>query len=60
MFEKKHFYSRWAYKRGGLYPGGLISKKIYSFENGWVYIQGGLKPGGGGGGGLKVGFYGNA
>ena len=59
MFKKKckrnvHFYSRWAYKRGGgLYPGGLISGIIYSFENGWAYIRGGLKPGG-----LKVGFYG--
>ena len=38
----------------GLYPGGLISRIIYSFENGWAYIWGGLKPGGG----LKVGFYG--
>ena len=33
---------------GGLYPGGLISGIIYSFQNGWAYIQGGL----------KVGFYG--
>ena len=32
----------------GLYPGGLISGIIYSFENGWAYIRGGL----------KVGFYG--
>ena len=39
----------------GLYPGGLISGMIYSFENGWAYIGGGggLKPGD-----LKVGFYG--
>ena len=39
----------------GLYPGGLISGIMYSFENGWAYIWGGgggLKPGG-----LKVGFY---
>ena len=27
--------------RGGLYPGGLISRIIYSFENGWAYIRGG-------------------
>ena len=39
--------------RGGLYPGGLISGILYSFENGWAYIRGGLKLGG-----LKVGFYG--
>ena len=26
---------------GGLYPGGLISRIIYSFENGWAYIRGG-------------------
>ena len=38
---------------GGLYPGGLISGIIYSFENGWAYIGEVLKPGG-----LKVGFYG--
>ena len=31
---------------GGLYPGGLISGIIYSFENGWTYIRGGLKTGG--------------
>ena len=31
----------------GLYPGGLISRIIYSFENGWAYIWGDLKPGGG-------------
>ena len=30
-----------------LYPGGLISEIIYSFENGWAYIGGGLKTGGG-------------
>ena len=31
----------WAYKRGG-----LISRIIYSFENGWAYIRGGgLKSG---------------
>ena len=39
---------------GGLYPGGLISGIIYSFENAWAYIRVGLKTGGG----LKVGFYG--
>ena len=33
---------------GGLYPGGLISRIIYSLANGWTYIRGGL----------KVGFYG--
>ena len=37
---------------------GLISGIIYSFENGWAYIRVGLKTGGGGG--LKVGFYGIA
>ena len=31
---------------GGLYPGGLRSGIIYSFENGWTYIRGGLKTGG--------------
>ena len=31
----------------GLYPGGLLSRIIYSFENGWAYIRGGLKQGGG-------------
>ena len=25
---------------GGLYPGGLISRIIYSLENRWAYIQG--------------------
>ena len=25
----------------GLYPGGLVSGMIYSFENGWAYIWGG-------------------
>ena len=35
-----HLYSRWAYKRGGLYPGGLISGIIYSLANGWAYIRG--------------------
>ena len=30
---------------GGLYPGGLISGIIYSFENRWAYIWG-LKTGG--------------
>ena len=45
---------RWAYKRDGGGGGGLISRIIYSFENGWAYIRGRLKPGGG----LKVGFYG--
>ena len=30
----------------GLYPGGLISGIIYSFENGWAYnYPGGLKTG---------------
>ena len=38
----------------GLYPGGLISGIINSFENGWAYIRGKLKTGVG----LKVGFYG--
>ena len=39
---------------GGLYPGGLISRIIYSLVNGWAYIWGeGLKPGD-----FKVGFYG--
>ena len=33
-------------KGGGLYPGGLISRIIYSLANGWAYIRGGLKPGG--------------
>ena len=28
---------------GGLYPGGLISRIIYSLAKGWAYIQGGLK-----------------
>ena len=37
----------------GLYPGGLISRIIYLFENGWA-PGGRLKPGGG----LRVGFYG--
>ena len=33
---------------GGLYPGGLITGIIYSFEKGWAYIRGeGLKTGGG-------------
>ena len=26
---------------GGLYPVGLISRIIYSFENEWAYIRGG-------------------
>ena len=26
----------WAYKRGGLYPGGLISGIIYSLSNRWA------------------------
>ena len=31
---------------GGLYPGGLISRIIYSLANGWAYIWGGgLKSG---------------
>ena len=33
--------SGWACIRVGLYPGGLISGIIYSFENGWAYIRGG-------------------
>ena len=41
-----HLYSRWAYKQGGLYPGGLISGIIYSLANGWAYIRGVLKTGG--------------
>ena len=39
----------------GLYPGGLISRIIYSSENELAYIRRGLKPGGG----LKVGFHGS-
>ena len=30
----------WAYKQGG---EGLVSRIIYSFENGWAYIRRGLK-----------------
>ena len=29
-----HLYSRWAYKQGVLYPGGLLSGIIYSLANG--------------------------
>ena len=43
-----HLYSRWAYKWGNLYLGGLISRIIYSLANEWAYIQEG-------GGGLKTG-----
>ena len=51
MFKKKrkgniHLYSRWAYKRGDLYPGELIYGIKYSLANGWAYIRGGgLKSG---------------
>ena len=55
--QKEHTYTVAAYKWGGggrgLYPGGLISRIIYSLANGWAYIREGLKPGG-----FKVGFYG--
>ena len=54
MFKKKRKRNT-LLQQMGLYPGGLISSIIYSFENGWAYIQGGLKLGGGGGR-LKVGF----
>ena len=52
--KETHLYSRWAYKRGDSYPCGLISRIIFSLENGWADIRGGLKPGGG----VKMGFYG--
>ena len=44
MFEKKRKRNTFL-QFMGLYPGGLISGIIYSFENGWAYTRGGgLKP----------------
>ena len=48
--QKDHTFTVDGMINGG---GGLISRVIYSFENGWAYIRGNLKIGG-----LKVGFYG--
>ena len=42
-----HLYSRWAYKRGGLYPGGLISGIVsVRWQMDGLIPGGGLKPGG--------------
>ena len=47
--QKEHTYTvNGLINEGDLYPGGLISRIIYSLADGWAYIrgeEGGLKNG---------------
>ena len=38
--QKEHTLTVDGLINGGALPGGLISRIIYSFENGWAYIRG--------------------